>query len=124
MVSDVFRWWRAHEPGATSSDTVYYDRAGRVLSYYVYHSRRISRAAAIGHARDIQRLCSDVRSRATRLRAADAAAAIAFPTPVVPTHLSPAAAAAAVAAGLPTAAATLSTAVPATVVSPLSSRVL
>ena len=105
----------AHTAGS-ASDAVYYDRAGRMVSFYVHHSRKISCAAAVGHARVIQRLCADVRSRVVRMRAAAAT------TPATITPLSSATAAAAIAAGTPTTTATFACAAP--VVSALSPRVL
>jgi hypothetical protein len=49
------------------SDTVYYDHAGReVVPFYLYHSRAVSRAAAVGHGEVLRVVVADARARATR----------------------------------------------------------
>ena len=54
------------------SDEVYFDRAGRLISFYTHHSRAISRAAAVGHGRVLQRLTGDTRRRARDARSRSA----------------------------------------------------
>ena len=53
----------------TCSEDVYFDRAGRVVSFWVHHSREISRAAVLGHGIVLERVVDDVNARAARARA-------------------------------------------------------
>ena len=43
--------------------SVYFDRAGREVSYFLHHARALSSAAAVGHGRVIQRHVADLRTR-------------------------------------------------------------
>ena len=53
-----------------SSDAVYFDRAGRNVSYYTHHARAISRAAAVGHGEVLLQLIAATRTRAAAAREA------------------------------------------------------
>ena len=59
----------------SATDTVYLDRAGREVPFFVYHARALSRAAAVGHGRVLQKHAAGVRARAARLGAPSALAA-------------------------------------------------
>jgi hypothetical protein len=50
----------------TASDRVYYDHAGREVPFFLYHSRAVSRAAAVGHGEVLRIVIADARTRATR----------------------------------------------------------
>ena len=45
------------------SDDIYFDRAGREVSYFLHHARAISSAAAVGHGRVLLRHIADLRTR-------------------------------------------------------------
>ena len=45
-----------------------YDRAGRIVPYFVYHARAISRAAALGHGKVLLKHANALGHRARRLR--------------------------------------------------------
>ena len=57
------------------SDEPHFDRAGKVVPFFVYHARALSRAAAVGHGRVLQKHAAGVRARAVRLSAQSALAA-------------------------------------------------
>ena len=52
------------------SDAAYFDRAGRVVSFFHHHACAISRAAAVGHGEVLLKVAADARNRATRVKAA------------------------------------------------------
>ena len=60
-----------------TSDTVYFERGGRAISFYEHYGRRISRAAAVGHGKTLLKLAAAVNVRAGKERAAALARAAA-----------------------------------------------
>ena len=68
----------------TLSDEVYLDRGGRVIPFFVYHSRAISRGAVLGHAEMVEKYALDMSHRATSLCARSLEAAMTLVAPATP----------------------------------------
>ena len=69
---------RLAHSSCTASDAVYYDRAGRIVSFHQHHATAISSAAALGHGDVLLSVVDDVNARAVRARAGAPAAAAAL----------------------------------------------
>ena len=78
LISEIFggvngraiRWLtRLAHRSRECSDAAYFDRAGRVVSFFHHHACAISRAAAVGHGEVLLRVAADARHRAVRVQA-------------------------------------------------------
>ena len=78
LISEIFggvngraiRWLtRLAHQSRESSDAAYYDRAGRVVSFFHHHACAVSRAAAVGHGRVLLKVAADTRNRAACMQA-------------------------------------------------------
>ena len=78
LISEIFggvhgrgiRWLtRLAHRSRECSDAAYFDRAGRVVSFFHHHACAISRAAAVGHGAVLLKVAADARGRSVRARA-------------------------------------------------------
>ena len=66
---------RLSHQARTLSDELYLDRGGRVIPFFVYHARQISRGAVLGHAQMLLKHAKEMSHRANALCTRDLEAA-------------------------------------------------